>query len=274
MMGGNGKGGAGLPGLAAELEGLRQYAGDLLHEIDTLVFHIRPSLERLYLVRIGVYEYELYKLEIAIRAEKYRIEAVQAGLNRGLEVSAEDIEAGLETELREYNEKIKAMADRLSHAADVEYVRAESWGERVAAVKSVYRSIIKRLHPDLNPGQTPREAELFKSAARAYEWYDLDTLLTIKALIDWNIAETPLTEDGYRSGILKLREYIGKLETRKSGIENSFPCDQRGLLEDDGKVEGLVGALKREIELGEKELARLRRKFAFMAGEGYAGKTH
>ena len=47
------------------------------------------------------------------------------------------------------------------------------------SAKELYRKIVKKLHPDMNPDVTEHELELFHRATKAYEEGDIMTLQAI-----------------------------------------------------------------------------------------------
>ena len=110
-------------------------------------------------------------------------------------------------------------------------------------LKSLYRQIVKRLHPDVHPNPTEREKDLLDRANKAYKVGDLEEMRRI-----WEeLAGTEQCEESFEDteeGRAQLRELIEKLQKRCEELEKeicqiktSFPYTIRALLDDDKALE-------------------------------------
>ncbi|WP_026522836.1 hypothetical protein [Butyrivibrio sp. VCB2001] len=117
-------------------------------------------------------------------------------------------------------------------------------------LKRLYRSIMKKLHPDANPDATEAEMELLRKAQKAYSEGDLETLRDIADQID----DTEITEkySDTPEDIIKLRELRAKLAEKVEiliihidEIKNSFPYNEKDFLADEEAV------ARRQEELAE-----------------------
>lgn len=128
-------------------------------------------------------------------------------------------------------------------------------------VKELYRRIVKRLHPDINPNITEREKELWNMAQRAYKEWDVETLEKIYDEInEADVDDLPDTEESLE----KLEELIERLEKRRQEliaeierIKSEFPYTEKDLLENEEAVAKIQDELNAKIEEHEEIIKML-----------------
>lgn len=128
-------------------------------------------------------------------------------------------------------------------------------------VKELYRRIVKKLHPDMNPNVTDREKELWLKAQEAYQEFDLETLESIYDEITQVAAEDiEETEDGLE----KLLQMVERLERQRdellaeiAAIKSDFPFDQKAFLEDEEQVATVQKAMGEKIEQYRDQIKQL-----------------
>ena len=122
----------------------------------------------------------------------------------------------------------------------------------IKKLKSLYRKIVKRLHPDVHPNPTLREKELLNLAQDAMKRGDLEAMERIYDELCGMDAPEEKFEDT-PEGIASLKELIRKLEERLKALQkeiqhirSEFPYTMKSFLEDEEAVE------ERRHELQEK----------------------
>ena len=122
----------------------------------------------------------------------------------------------------------------------------------IKKLKSLYRKIVKRLHPDVHPNPTMREKELLNLAQDAMKRGDLEVMERIYDELCGMDAPEEKFEDT-PEGIASLKELIRKLEERLKTLQkeiqhirSEFPYTMKSFLEDEEAVE------ERRHELQEK----------------------
>jgi hypothetical protein len=103
----------------------------------------------------------LHETEIEAARLKREIELVQAAFNSGRELDYEQIQATLEAEFAEWQARLVEEIDDLTHHWGM-FETSEFLDPAYASkLRDRFRMLARRLHPDLNPSQSPAQAELW-----------------------------------------------------------------------------------------------------------------
>jgi hypothetical protein len=188
---------------------------------------------------------QLHQAEIDAARLKREIELVQAAINSGQEVDYEQIHAILEAEFAEWQARITDELDDLTHHwGMLEYVLDP---EKTRKLRRMYRMLARRLHPDLNPSQSPAQAELWHRVTAAYQTQDLDELDALELLTrDVDSAPVPDSMEALQETLKKLRDQLNLLLVRFGRHRKEWPFDQLPLLDDPAAVAA------RQAELDER----------------------
>lgn len=290
-----------------EIQKLQMVLASLTSERDDLRYHICPELNARYMREVGDFVNRLNYQSIMIREMKRRIEIAQAALNYEETISADEIDAQVETEYRDYHKKVDeafqraeqakkrqreqeekqreyeqrwqeqyggGYAENSEDAADKDPTgesenraeQAKSAGEKTAEkkvpdAKELYRQIVKKLHPDVNPNVTEREKELFYAAVKAYREGDLVTLQKIYDEVfsneNINLDKKELSYDELVAFCDKIKDRIATLEKEIDEIHRDFPYSIKEFLDDDDAVTKKRKELERQIRKNEETLKRL-----------------
>lgn len=89
--------------------------------------------------------------------------------------------------------------------------------DEVVEIKKLYRNIVKRLHPDLNPTTSKAENRLFFNAVEAYKQGDLKTLQII-----FQIVETGRNDEDVSSSFITLNKEIERVQALVSQLEEEI----------------------------------------------------
>ena len=248
--------------LKSETEKLRTELSMLLLERDELVFVICRNLETEYMLKIGGLEHQLYAKQCEAKRLKRKSELIQAALNRQEKLDFTRIDRLLDREFAAYQEKldeqVRKMNEALKHNS-AEFLSPEDTKE----LKSLYRKIVKVLHPDLHPYISDEERQLFENAVAAYKNGDL---LSIRAIYE-TIGDSSVAPDDADTmqTLMKtkkhLEELIKEINKEIAGIKGRYPYTEQNLLADDAKVEErktqLRGALEQYQKLCDVYLERI-----------------
>ena len=238
--------------LLRRLEELKRESANLFNKRDEMITYEYPRLYSLYLTEIGQLKYEEFSLQTEVSVLSLRLSLIQSYVNRNQAPDYEAIEEKIRIEKENYqrilNEK---MADI---KAAKEYLSAPLMSpEESRELRAVYMLLVKKLHPDINPGQPERHKELFLKVVAAYKTQDLNTLRQILLMLDTDSMED-LPEDTLQDHIEKLEKTVEGIRERLKELESQFPFNLRDKIYDKEWVEEQQNLLKESIKaLNEKK---------------------
>jgi hypothetical protein len=215
---------------------------DALLEVDDIKLQVNPRIEAEYATKIGYLENALLKWQIAARRARRRFTLAQARANAGAAVAADEFEAQLDEELAEWNRLLAQSVESFLKAAErLSGSRPLSPGES-SELKQLHRELIKRLHPDLHPGQSCEEARFFMVAQAAYEQGNLEMLRSIAVATEGMGAEpddSTLTEDEASIELELVLAHERVTASQLEDLKRSNPYALKEKLED-GEAYGMV----------------------------------
>jgi hypothetical protein len=230
------------------LDALKSELSKLISDRDILEHTVKKNLEALYITRIGKNEYELFCLECQAARLKRKIELIQARLNHAEEVNLTAVEKQLDKEYKDWHEKMdKMVSDIEAGKARLNTLMPEKESKEL---QKIYRFLVKKLHPDINPKQTEKDKLLWNRTQDAYRIADLEELRVIKLLLEDSIDITPEENiisainrqiKSVKEKILNIMEYINK-------IKSEFPFTIEDRIEDKSWVAGKNAEIFKKIE--------------------------
>lgn len=224
--------------LYKEVKSLKEEITKLISEKDELVYHTCKNIMANYMMKIGVLEYKAFEFQCKILRLKRKITLMLQKINKQEKINMNQIEKQLDQEYKEYMDKLNNMADEMNKA--IERVEADSLSnEDAKELKRIYREIVKKLHPDLNPDVTEENKELLMKATKAYEDGSLETIKVIQTML-LDISPEADKDLNEFDELLKKKEKYEKtkasLIAKIKYIKESFPYNQIDFLEDEEKV--------------------------------------
>lgn len=232
-----------------DIKELRKKLAQRLSERDELIYTTCENIKMKYMVEIGYLEYKLYNLSITYQRLKRKKELIQARLYKKERISLIDIEELLEKEFEEYKRKLR---ERLKEVDDA---LARSEGKFLSeddskALKDMYRTIVKKLHPDLNPHASKEEIDLFMKAVNAYKLGDIENMkLIFEVTGEAGEEDMPKTVLELAEEKSRLEALIMKVELDMEGIKHSFPYNLKAYLDDEKLKRERQAQLRKDIKL-------------------------
>jgi hypothetical protein len=257
--------------LTEEITAKREVIADLSEEVSSLKNEL-AIFEAEYHGRIGVLYVKLDELELAIKEYLKRIEMLKSGDIRNLA----DIERTIEEQFKSDYERLKEEREEAEqYSEEYEKVREKPKldEESEKKLKSLYRELAKKYHPDM--ARTPEDKEKFhKIMAEINEAYNNKDLQKLKELAmelrtpeKVSFRETLEEElERLQKESKKLDEIISRLEDELAAIRNSDTLKFKEKV-DKTRAEGrdllkeMEDGLRKEIKQKEKDIERVKQEF-------------
>ena len=234
--------------LKSEVERLRAQLAMLVLERDELLFVECKNIETAYMLSIGALEYRAFEIECAVLRLKRKAEIIRAKKNRQEPVVLSAIEELLDIAFAQYQAKLNERIEKMNAA--IERSRGAFLSDAEAKeLKSLYRAVVKALHPDLHPDSSDAKIQLFQNAAAAYEKGDLDGLRIIAAMV----AEPVPLSDGPDSTALltsareRLLGLLQTVEERIVEIKSEYPYTMKPIVQSPERTEARKTELREHI---------------------------
>ncbi len=247
----------------------RARIAELLLEIDDIVLQVNPHIEAEYATKIGYLENDLLKWQIVARRARRRFSLAQARANSGMAFAADEFEAQLDEELAEWEGLLAASVEAFLEAAERAAGSKPMSPSDARELKGLHRELIKRLHPDLHPGQPDEATRFFMVAQAAYENGDLDALRAIAVATEGMGEEgsaADMTEDEASVELELVLAHERVVAQQLEELKRSNPYALKEKLEDGAWVVRRVSELKRQVEEQKAAAKAYDERFAELAG--------
>jgi len=247
--------------LKEEVLALRSRIAELFAELQDLEDTECKNIESDYLLTFGALEQQVFEASCYAKRVRRKLEMVRACLAQGEAVVESEIEEELDREFasyqREMHERIQRVKDALDHSRGHFLSGAED-----AEIKAIYRRLVKELHPDLHPNQTPAMELLFRQVVDAYKQGDLKQLELLSEMIRIRGNDLPKTAQLPKEKA-RLEKIAADLEARMEDIKSKEPYTLKVWLEDPQRHERIEELKKQcteweeQAQKTEDELAKL-----------------
>lgn len=167
--------------LRKEILEVRKRIVDVITEMDSIRLQRIPRIKTDYAVRVGCWETQLLEAEFACRRAKRKLALAQARVNAGEDVDDTEIEMKLDDEFLEWSIRMTEALRNQREALLTATTRTVMLPGEAREVKKLYRTLCKRLHPDLHPGDEVC-ADFFLAAQLAYKNGVLSTLRALEVV--------------------------------------------------------------------------------------------
>ncbi len=240
-----------------KLKRLKKEFATLFEKKNYMLSYQLAFLEALYIQKIGQKLYKVYCLKIEVQILKQRMSFLQAYVNRNETPNTNEVEQQIEILFADYQKKIEEEAQKIKEAN--EYLNNPSLSQKEAEeIKKLYYTIVKHLHPDVNPNPTDEQKELFLKAQTAYELLDLKTLRQIMLSIEIGTTDK-ITQYNYDKVITTLENNIKKLKQDIKTLKSTFPFTYSQKLKDEDWIASEQKTAQIDIDLLKAEIKKLKK---------------
>lgn len=239
--------------LLLQLENLKKEYAELFEKRNFMLQYEEALLTSLYLTLIGKFQYRLFCLKGDLAQLNQRIQLAQAYFNRNEVPDWHKIDKQIDLLFAEYHKQIEEEAKKL--AAAKEFLKTDFLSEEdTIKLKAVYKLLVKKLHPDINPLHTAEDDELFLKVQAAYDLADLQTLNEILLYLTNKETVLPDFVPDLKMNIDKTIAVNNDLKEKISKLNAAFPFIYRDKLKDEQWVEDERMQIEVQINIIEKEI--------------------
>lgn len=218
----------------------------------------------LYTNMVGRAEFEVFNLSIEAKALRLKIKLAQSYINKNETPDTVWIENRISQLWHQHEEKLKQMIEGIKFSDNMISVQPNV----VEDCRTIYRMLVKKLHPDLHPELSEDLHDMLIVAQAAYKQYDVKTLrqLAIKChfLSESDIHRKDFDEHQF---LIQLQEQIANLEKEIEEYENSFPLNYLERLKNKKWVEEQQKILQEQLESLNSEINKLREIYSLIIDE-------
>lgn len=216
----------------------------LVSQYQEMTDHEAPHLSALYMNYFGKLLYTQLRLGLSLATLRLRRSLLQAYINRDEAPDLVEIDKQMAQQRLEFHQLLEKKLAQLKAAKEY-WDRPHLSSQETKELKEIYKALVKRLHPDLNPHYTEEDKRLFLITVKAYQIGDLPQLRALLALLNKEKPQEELPSDpeALLAEVEKLQEKKSTLEIRIAKRSESFPFDQKELLSSP------VAILKKQAEL-------------------------
>lgn len=233
-----------------ELVTARTVIVDLLSSIEDILLRQNPRIEAAWQVTIGVWENSLMEAQIAMRRAKRKCSLIQSCVNKGAAVDLQEIETQLDAEFEQWKQQLEESVLYYQCAVQSHMSAIRLTATDISLQKKLFRTLAKRLHPDLNPGLDESAQRMFTLAELAYQQGDTKILQSLEISTRSFEPQTqlPQTVIEAEAEFAVLNAQIEQLQERIEQIKGEKPYCLRAQLDDGAWVEAHIEQMKGEIE--------------------------
>ena len=224
----------------------------LIEEYSYIISHEYNKTLTEYILKIGTLEYEEFQIYTKIESLKRRIQLITAFSNCEEDPNINAIDEQVDKEFKDYYKKLQSMEEDLEIAKILENTEFLS-KEDDRELKTLYKNLVKKLHPDVNLNVAEKDKTLWMQALEAYQKGDLEMIYTLTDTIDIKDNDPLNTEienalEIVRGKCERLKERIEKYILKIAEINNTFPFNKNEFLKDELQVKERQSELKESIE--------------------------
>lgn len=229
----------------------------LVSQYQEMTDHEAPHLSALYMHYFGKLLYTQLRLGLSLATLRLRRSLLQAYINRDEAPDLIEIDKQMAQQRLEFHQLLEKKLAQLKAAKEY-WDRPHLSSQETKELKEIYKTLVKRLHPDLNPHYTEEDKRLFLITVKAYQIGDLPQLRALLALLNKEKPQEELPSDpeALLAEVEKLQEKKSTLEIRIAKRSKSFPFDQKELLSSPVailKKQAELEAIIQELQTSEKE---------------------
>ena len=228
--------------LILEINDLRDQIANLIVERDMLDFYICTDIEMDYMLKIGAIEYKLIIAGNKYRKNLRKLEIIEDKIAKKMPINMSYINRKVNTEFRHKTEIENKMSKDIDLA--IEMSELEAMDQDLLDEINIVYSKLQKIIFDLNPSE-----EKQKEYEKIEKYYRKGNYKKLTKLAE-NYDENDVFQDEMANMQILKAKYLEVLKVLKKQIrkiKNSFPYNQRVILEDENLCRRKKDSLNRDI---------------------------
>lgn len=231
--------------LILEINELREEIANLIVEKEMLTHYECKELKIDYILKIGALEYKLVVSENNLEKNLRKLELIDEKIEKNLEINIEAIDKKINNEFKKQNKEEQNMLADIDFAIEMTALELFDY-DIIDEMNEDYFKLQKMYNPILDLEISDEKDKLYKKIEKYYQKGNYKKLHKLAETYD----EENIFQDEI-SNLKKLKDkYIdiinqNKKEIRK--IKNSFPYNQKVILEDENLCRRKKDNLNKEI---------------------------
>ena len=244
-------------GLIDEIARLRTDIAQILARIEEIRQQEIPQIKADYATTIGVWNTRLITMQLEARRAKRRCALARMSVNHGATVDAEAITRQLDEEFKQWRQQAVEERRRLRDLLRWRSSRSPMEPSKSKELNRLFRSLARRFHPDLFPGDDTR-ADYYAMACNALANGDLALMQALDAAtadMTDHVDYSRLTTDELRIERELLEQHLSACKASLDELTSTEPYTLRERLADPDWVSSVVDGLRTRVEEFSKEKA-------------------
>lgn len=249
--------------LLQEVASIRKSLFPLYEKKDRLLYVDAVALRNEYIDKIGKYEESVLEAELETALLREKLILIQTAINRREPVDMGKIALLLE-------EKRQALIGTVEQQDLTRHELPQLSDEDNKELQRLYRMIVERFHPAINPFLSDTQKELYEKAMEAYQRQNLNELRLITEMLtevqdegETGRTSTPLSLPEAEDLKELYQDFANAMTTDYSLAKELYACFAPQ--EDDTVVLDMIRRYTEQREALEKEIRNIRESFPFNA---------
>lgn len=231
--------------LILEINDLREEIADLIVERDMLKCYVCKDIQIDYMLKIGALEYKLVVAENNYEKNLRKLEILKEKINKNLTVNMESINKKVNTEFKKQTKIEENMSEDIDFAIEMSSLELVDY-DMLEEMNMDYYKLQKLYNPvfDLEPSD-----EKVKMYQKIEKYYKKGNYKKLHKLAEDYDADDIFQDEISNLKILKDRfmEVVKEKNKEIRKIKNSFPYNQKIILEDENLYRRKKDSINKEI---------------------------
>jgi hypothetical protein len=233
--------------LYRELGDLRGEFAVLYEELEFINRFVIPRIQTNYLIKVGALRVELLLAQVGMMKIRRKIALMRSAIDRGNALSGDVLDHRLEREFQEWDK-------RMAHeVAQIERAKARfsslSPSEDENEVRFIFRTLCRKMNPDINPDRSDEAKGFWPSIYSAYASCDLFHLKALLLMSDDypDSYDLPCNVGAMRENRAALKMKINMIGAQLQNAKQHPVFEWMSLLDDAERLESEQNRLRGEI---------------------------